>query len=94
MQTIDTFTPLKAAGLGALLAGPNPKNLLLTIAAGATIAQAGISAGEQVIVFAIFALIATLGPGSLWGSTRRSATAPQTFCRSCERGWCETIRRS
>jgi hypothetical protein len=45
MKTIDTFSPLKAAGLAALLAGPNPKNLLLTIAAGAAIAQAGISAG-------------------------------------------------
>lgn len=63
MKTIDTFTPLKAAGLGAALAGPNPKNLLLTIAAGAAIAQADISAGQQVVVFAIFALIATLGPG-------------------------------
>jgi threonine/homoserine/homoserine lactone efflux protein len=63
MKTIDTFTPIKSAGLAALLAGPNPKNLLLTIAAAAAIAQAGISAGDQVIVFAIFAVIATLGPG-------------------------------
>jgi threonine/homoserine/homoserine lactone efflux protein len=63
MKTIDTFTPVRAAGVAAALAGPNPKNLLLTIAAGAAIAQAGISAGDQVIVFAIFAGIATLGPG-------------------------------
>jgi threonine/homoserine/homoserine lactone efflux protein len=63
MKTIDTFSPLRAAGLAVLLAGPNPKNLLLTVAAGAAIAQAGIAAGQQVIVFAIFALIATLGPG-------------------------------
>ncbi len=63
MKTIDRFTPLRSAGVAAVLAGPNPKNLLLTIAAGAAIAQAGISAGDQVIVFAIFAAIATLGPG-------------------------------
>jgi threonine/homoserine/homoserine lactone efflux protein len=63
MKTIDTLTPVKSAGLGALLAGPNPKNLLLTIAAAAAIAQAGISAGDQVIAFAIFVVIATLGPG-------------------------------
>jgi hypothetical protein len=44
-----------------LLAGPNPKNLLLTIAAGAAIAQAGISSGQQAIVLAIFIVIATLG---------------------------------
>lgn len=62
MKAIDTFTPLKSAGLAVLLAGPNPKNLLLTIAAGAAIAQAGISSGQQAIVLAIFIVIATLGP--------------------------------
>jgi threonine/homoserine/homoserine lactone efflux protein len=63
MKSIDTFSPLKAAGLAALLAGPNPKNLLLTVAAAAAIAQAGISAGQQAVVLAIFVVIATLGPG-------------------------------
>lgn len=63
MKAIDTFTPVKSAGLGVLLAGPNPKNLLLTIAAAAAIAQAGISGGEQAVVLAIFVVIATLGPG-------------------------------
>jgi threonine/homoserine/homoserine lactone efflux protein len=67
MKTIDSFTPLKAAGLAALLAGPNPKNLMLTIAAGAAIAQAGIAAGQQVIVFAIFMVIATVGPAAPLG---------------------------
>jgi threonine/homoserine/homoserine lactone efflux protein len=61
MKAIDTFTPVKSAGLAVLLAGPNPKNLLLTIAAGAAIAQAGISSGQQAIVLAIFIVIATLG---------------------------------
>ncbi len=63
MKTIDTFTPVRSAAVAALLAGPNPKNLLLTIAAAAAIAQAGVSAGDQVIVFAIFTVIATLGTG-------------------------------
>jgi threonine/homoserine/homoserine lactone efflux protein len=62
MKAIDTFTPVKSFGLAVLLAGPNPKNLLLTIAAAAAIAQAGISSGQQAIVLAIFIVIATLGP--------------------------------
>lgn len=63
MKTIDSFTPVKSLGLAALLSGVNPKNLLLNVSAGATIAQAGISTGQQAIAFAIFAAIATLGPG-------------------------------
>jgi threonine/homoserine/homoserine lactone efflux protein len=63
MKTIDSFSAAKSLGLAALLSGLNPKNLLLTVSAAAAIAQAGISAGQQAIVFAIFALIATLGPG-------------------------------
>lgn len=31
MKAIDTLTPVKALGLGALLSGVNPKNLLLCI---------------------------------------------------------------
>jgi threonine/homoserine/homoserine lactone efflux protein len=63
MKTIDSFTPIRSAGLGAALAGPNPKNLLLTVAAGAAIAQAGISTVDQVVTLAIFIAIATTGPG-------------------------------
>ena len=39
----------------------NPKNGLLTIAAGAAIAGTGISAGEQAGALAVFIAIATLG---------------------------------
>jgi hypothetical protein len=63
MEQIDAFTPIKAAGLAAALAGVNPKNLILTVAAAAAISQAGISSGDQAIVMAIFIIIATLGPG-------------------------------
>lgn len=38
MATIDTFTAGKAFGLAALLAGVNPKNLALTLAAALSIA--------------------------------------------------------
>jgi threonine/homoserine/homoserine lactone efflux protein len=64
MQTIDTFTPGKAAGFGALLSGINPKNLLLCVGAAAAIAQTGVPAGEQAVALAVFVLIGTLGPGA------------------------------
>jgi threonine/homoserine/homoserine lactone efflux protein len=63
MQAIDAFTAPKAAGAGLLLA-VNPKNLLLTIAAAAAIAQTGIEAVQQAIALAVFVLIGTLGPGA------------------------------
>lgn len=63
MSTIDTFGPGRAAGLGVVLAGVNPKNLLLTVAAAAAIAQTGTSAGGQAIALAVFVVLGTLGPG-------------------------------
>ncbi len=54
MQAIDTFTARKALGLGALLAGVNPKNLGLTIAAGVAIAQAGLSGGQEAGAMVVF----------------------------------------
>ena len=64
MGAIESFTPVKAAGAGALLSGLNPKNLLLAVAAGAAIAGTGISGGEQAAAYAIFALIGTIGVGA------------------------------
>jgi hypothetical protein len=61
MGAIDSFTPPKALGAGAVLAGANPKNLLLSVGAAAAIAQTGISGGEQAVAYAVFALIGTIG---------------------------------
>jgi hypothetical protein len=61
---VDEIKPLPAAGLAAVLAGLNPKNLLLVAAAAATIAQTGISGGEQAIAYLVFALVGTLGVGT------------------------------
>ncbi|HZC75122.1 MAG TPA: GAP family protein, partial [Gaiellaceae bacterium] len=43
MAGIDSLQPGKAFGLGALLAGVNPKNLILTLGAAAGLAQLGLS---------------------------------------------------
>jgi hypothetical protein len=63
MQGIDTFTPAKSFGLGALLAGPNPKNLLLSIAAGTTIAQLGATGADAWVAILVYALLGTITVG-------------------------------
>jgi hypothetical protein len=64
MASIDTMKPLTVLGLAALLGGVNPKNLLLAVSAGASIAQTGISGADQAIAYAVFALIGTIGVGT------------------------------
>ena len=61
MTTIDQVKAPTAGGVGAVLAGANPKNLLLAVAGAATIAQTGISGGEQALAYLVFAVIATVG---------------------------------
>ncbi len=60
MQAIDAFTAGKSFGAGFLLSGINPKNLALTIAAAAAIAQTGISGGESAVALAVFILVGSL----------------------------------
>ena len=64
MEAVDTFTPAKAAGAGALLSAANPKNALLAVAGAAAIAGTGIDGGQQAIAYALFVLIATIGVGA------------------------------
>jgi hypothetical protein len=64
MASIDTMKPPLVTGLAAVLAGANPKNLLLAVSAAASIAQTGISGGGQAIAYAVFALIGTVGVGT------------------------------
>jgi len=47
-------------GLGALLSGVNPKNLALTAAAAASVAQAGLSDADSAITMAVFVVIGSL----------------------------------
>lgn len=54
MATMDTTTAPKAALLGLALSGANPKNLALTLAAGASIAEAGLDSADQAIAVAVF----------------------------------------
>jgi threonine/homoserine/homoserine lactone efflux protein len=63
MATIDRFTPARAAAIGVALSAINPKNLLLTVAAAAAIAQTGASTVSQAVALAVFVVLGTLGPG-------------------------------
>ncbi len=61
MRSLDAVAPPKAAGAGLLLTAANPKNLVLAVAGAATIAQAGLSAGQEAGALAVFVAVGTLG---------------------------------
>jgi threonine/homoserine/homoserine lactone efflux protein len=63
MRTIDGFTAGRSLAMGVALSGINPKNLLLTVGAAATVAQVGAGTGPEVVAMAVFVVVATLGPG-------------------------------
>jgi threonine/homoserine/homoserine lactone efflux protein len=58
---MDDVTIAKAAAAGFALTALNPKNVLLTVAAGAEIAEGGIPASQEVMVMAVFVLLASAG---------------------------------
>jgi hypothetical protein len=64
MGAIDTFTFGKALGLGFLLSGINPKNLLLCLGAGTTIGAGGLSAGGDVVAVVVFTVLASVTVGA------------------------------
>ncbi len=57
---IDGFSPVKALGLGLLLAGVNPKNLMLSLAAGSSLALLGLPTSEAIWSLVVFVLVASL----------------------------------
>lgn len=63
MKAMDSFTTPRSFVMGAVLSGLNPKNLILTLGAGAAIAQTGVPMGEQFVALAVFVLVGMLGPG-------------------------------
>ncbi len=58
LASIDTLTPPKAAGLGVLLSAVNPKNLLLIAGAMLAVSQVDLTRTDQVVVVAVFVVIA------------------------------------
>ncbi|MFD9722069.1 GAP family protein [Streptomyces sp. NPDC059076] len=60
MKAIDTFTPVKAAGLAAALVIANPKNLVLAIGGAVSIASSSATAGGKTVAAVLMVLIASL----------------------------------
>jgi threonine/homoserine/homoserine lactone efflux protein len=60
MATIDAISAGKAFGLAVLLAGVNPKNLALTLAAALAIAQAGSGGAAPWITLAVFVILGSV----------------------------------
>jgi hypothetical protein len=61
LDRVDKVRPGLALGLGAVLSGARPKNVLLIIAGAAAITQVGLSASGESLAYALFAVIATIG---------------------------------
>ncbi len=70
MATVSSVTPINAVLLGAALSGANPKNLALTFAASAAIANAGLDGADAVIAALTFVAI-----GTIWHVSGTTATA-------------------
>jgi threonine/homoserine/homoserine lactone efflux protein len=65
LDSIDKFTPVRSFAIGAALSAINPKNLAMSLAAGLSIAQAGLSTGQQagtIVIYVILAGATILGP--------------------------------
>lgn len=60
MSTIDSLRPARAFVLGVALSGANPKNLALTLAAAASIAQADLGQKDTVTAVAVFVALGSL----------------------------------
>lgn len=61
MRTVDEFTASRAAAAGFALTALNPKNVLLTVAAAAEIAEVGLPAGQEIVVLIGFVVVASAG---------------------------------
>jgi threonine/homoserine/homoserine lactone efflux protein len=65
LASIDKFTPARSLGIGAALSTVNPKNFAMSLAAGLSIAQAGLSTGQEagtILIYVALAGSTILGP--------------------------------
>ena len=59
MAGVDSMPPAKALGLGLVLTAVVPKNLVLALAAGVILGEAGLRVGQAAVVILLFTVIAT-----------------------------------
>lgn len=58
MQKVDSMSFVAVLGLGLLLSGANPKNLLLGASAGVVLGSAALAPAETIVVIACFTVLA------------------------------------
>ena len=61
MGGMTSFTPARSLGVGAGLGALNPKNVVVGLAAAATIASAELTGGQRIGAIAIYVFVAVLG---------------------------------
>ncbi len=82
MESVGSITWPRALGLGLLLSAANPKNLALTVAASASIAQAGLEIGERLLADAVFVAIGSI---TVVGAVLFALVAPRRSVGPLER---------
>lgn len=60
MATLGSVTPARATGLGLALSGANPKNLALTLAAAASIAEAGLDRTDTALAVGAYVAVGSI----------------------------------
>ena len=61
MDGIAAFGPGKSLGIGAGIGVSNPKNIAVAIGTAVAVSSAGLPAGQQVVVLAVYVILASLG---------------------------------
>ncbi|MGW0478069.1 GAP family protein [Nonomuraea sp. NPDC003214] len=76
MKAVDRLTPVKAAGPAAALAAVNPKNLMMCVAAGVTIAQGAVHELALLVVFTLLAACSVAVPVVVYAVAAERMRAP------------------
>ena len=85
MAAVDRMSPVRSAGLAAVLAGVNPKNLALGAAAGAVIGSAGLSTRSAIgalVIFVVLASVTIIAPVLVFLFARSKVEGPLNSLRS------------
>ena len=61
MDGIAGFSPGRSLTVGVAVGAGNPKNIAVALGAAVTVASAGLGAGQQVLVLAVYVVLGSLG---------------------------------
>ncbi len=61
VTSLESASPLSALGIGAAMAGLNPKNLVFSVSAAVAIAEWQLGNSENAILLVVFAVVGSLG---------------------------------